>query len=343
MKLKKKILITAVTFMSLACGTASFALAPSTISNIYVFGDSLSDCGVTDQLAIADHSNNTFTTPGGLTWSQQIGKDFGLKSPLVAPNGELLPNNDYKAYMAQNPGKMSDPGSVVSQTEEGTCYAAGGATTSGAGMGIPSVYTPPSVQNQVQNFLFKNPAADPNALYIIWGGANNILSLLKANDKNPADYSKASATAAADIATDVSHLKAAGAKHIVVIDLPDLSETALIQDQAKTDPVVIPMTHGVSINFNTGLNTALAGTGVLFYRVDALLHTIITTAPNTGTSIINVTGAACGDTTKDARFCVPPVGTDSDSYLFADGIHPTAAAHTIIAKDLETLIEASNF
>lgn len=340
MNITKKILLTTISLTSLFCATASFALAPSSISNIYVFGDSLSDCGVTDNLPVPNHPNNTFTTPGGLVWSQQLGKDFGRP---------VTPNNDYKLYMKTYPGRISDPGSVVSQTEEGNCYAAGGATTSGTGLGMGSLYAPPSVNDQVQNFLLQhNNAADPNALYIIWAGANNILKLLANNNTNPADYAKASSTAASDIVGEVNALKSHGAKHIVVVSLPNLADTALIKMQAKSNPMIEQMTLAVSMNFNTGLNNALAGTGVVYFDTFALIHKIVTSIPYTdpysGTQITNATGAACdisAGSNVTARTCIPESGTTD--YMFADGIHPTAVAHNILAKELEHLIESSNF
>lgn len=340
MKINNKLILAIATILVLSTNQA-MALEPSSISNIYVFGDSLSDCGFMDKLQTDGHPNNTYTTPNGLTWSQQLGKDYGRP---------LTPNNDYKLFMQQYPGEIQDPGVLtVSQTLDGNCYAAGGATTSGEGLGMQGIYVPPAVDAQVKNYLLQhNNAADPNALYIIWAGANNILKLLIANDTTPADYAKASATAASDIVGMVDQLHAAGAKHIIVISLPNLSDTALIKQEAKANPMISQMTLAVSVNFNTGLNNALAGKGVLFFDMAALINNVVTHVPYTdpyaGTEITNADNSACDiapGSKETALTCIPKPGTDN--YLFEDGMHPTATAHNIIAKQLEHMIQSSNF
>lgn len=113
----------------------------ATFSQLYVFGDSLSDTG------------NVFRATRGLVPPAQLGYFEGRFS-----NG---PN--WVDYLAQDLGLNPNPN---------TNYAFGGATT---GSTNTSLSVLPGLQQEITQFTQANPTADPNGLYIVWAGANDYL------------------------------------------------------------------------------------------------------------------------------------------------------------------------
>src|SRR5258705_9295083 len=137
MKAKKRIL-PALVFSAFAAFGAAEAQSAQ-FSNVYVFGDSLSDAGYFRPFlrtllppALAD-SMGRFTTNPGPVWSELVASYYGV-----------------------NP-RPSNAG--------GTIYAQGGARVTA----VPGVSTPPGqaerpIATQINEFLAANAAADPNAL-----------------------------------------------------------------------------------------------------------------------------------------------------------------------------------
>ena len=149
MKMKKRVLPVLVLAAFAAFGPAEARSAQ--FSNVYVFGDSLSDAGyyrgflrgIGLPQAVVDAMGRYTTNPGPV-WSELVAEYYG-----VAPR----------------PSNVSG----------GTIYAQGGARVAGT----PGVSTPPGqaerpISAQVSEFLGANAAADPNALYAVWAGANDL-------------------------------------------------------------------------------------------------------------------------------------------------------------------------
>src|SRR5688572_22936715 len=192
--------------------TASAQILPA-FSQIIVFGDSLSDTGnvrdrVDDKSAgLIDYPSGTFnysdgrftnssdTDPASTTyvgvWHEQLARTF-----------------------------LSLPAATHS-LGGGFNYAFGGATTENGTHEEVAVSTDifgdititiDDMGKQMDDYLAAR-VVDPSALYIVWGGANDLR-----NDESPANV-----TATAIRATAlVSRLAEAGAKHIMVPNLPPL-------------------------------------------------------------------------------------------------------------------------
>jgi outer membrane lipase/esterase len=168
--------------------------------------------------------------------------------------------------------------------------------------------------------------ASPNALYVIEGGGNDARAALAAiaggAGLGPTVASTA-ASFAANIGTIVDELKLAGAQHIVVWNTPNLG---------LAPAVVAAGAAGLGSFLAADMNAALAGrlaseVGVSTFDIFGL-----------GTSIA-VDPSAFGFTnTTDA--CGAVVGANCNSYAYWDGIHPTAAAHEVIADAFLSVAEA---
>lgn len=187
------------------CLTAAGGASAQPFDEAVFFGDSLTDSGAfTGNADAAD--GGLFTTNPGPVWSQVLASELGLSAVANNPN---------------NPGN-TDP--------NGTNYAQGGAqVTNPMGVGLtasPQAADP--LSTQVSNYLNDvGGAANPNALYTLWGGANDVFFQLAAvgaggSVDDAVDYLIASAVSMGGL---VGQLSNAGANYVLVPNLPDTGAT----------------------------------------------------------------------------------------------------------------------
>lgn len=157
----------------------------------------------------------------------------------------------------------------------------------------------------------------PNTLYIVWGGANDLLDIL---DNNP--NIDPNENFLADALTD---LAVAGAEHILVPNVPNLGQTPRMLE--TNDPTQIADATANTIAFNDRLQTTIETVNQSF-SLDILTLDTFTAieqivADPTAFDFTNVTTPALlpDDTT------VP----NPNDHLFWDDIHPTTAAHALLA------------
>lgn len=154
-------------------------------SEIYVFGDSLSDTGRLFQVIgippdpyFAGHSSN------GPMWIEQLA-----------------------AYLDLNYNPQTN-------------FAWVGATT--GTVNVWSEIFPDAelfgLQQQVDTYIEQTTAADAAALYVVWAGANDFLNGMT-------DPQLTITNAVSNIVTTVTELRQHGAQHILVANLPDLGQT----------------------------------------------------------------------------------------------------------------------
>ena len=287
--------------VALALGCAGAAQAQE-FSSFVVFGDSLSDSGNIAQ-AQGLPPGNSFTTNPDPVAAEIIAAAFGL------------------------PGNNSLSG--------GPNFAWGGACVNAAGACLNPV---PNIPTQVTQYLsLTGGVADPDALYSIWGGANDIFAALG----TPATAQAATVAAATAYVQQIGRLQAAGANYIVVYNLPDLGTTP----QFATNPAAGTISQ-ITFVYNTALATGLGqlGDGIIPVNTFGLINEI---RANPGLyGFTNITGTACAPPSSVA--CGPagsglPAGYapgTNETYLFADGVHPTGAAHRMLANVVLSTLSA---
>lgn len=312
--------------LPLFAGAAGLA-APSTeaaqFSNVVVFGDSLSDAGYyrpfLASLGLPPQVVATlgrFTTNPGPIWAELVSEFYG-----VTP-------------AASNAG--------------GSIFAQGGARVA-----QPSASTPPGsaqrpVSTQIDEYLATNGGhADPNALYTVWAGANDIFQNLAALQAGAIDQATLQANvlgAATAEVGQVARLRAAGARYILVFNLPNIGATPAFASSSASSAVT-----QLSAGYNTTLFSGLAAAGIRAIPVDtfALLSEVAANPSSFG--FTNITSFACGAfppittaSTVSSQFCGPTnlVAPDAaQTFLFADSVHPTSASHAIVAQFAESMIE----
>jgi outer membrane lipase/esterase len=326
------------------------ALPFSRINQIYFFGDSLTDCGFYNALPFEAGfpvgKAPTFTTYGGFTWSQLLAmeiKGFQLPQGYPVPNPpDMITNNT--TPLSPVPG----PAPVIPDLT-GICYAAGGSTTDSIGFGFPWA---PSLIAQVNNFLSQIGTIDPADVIFVWSGANDLLTLLSASPlPSQLQLLMAANNATTNIANEVAILSNRGAKRVVVMALPNIGYTPLILDVASSNPSLPASVKNLTFTFNSMLNQKLGSvilshpqTKILLIDVYDLLDNVIL-ATQAGQPyvvagepffFVNYTTPACG-AVPSAIFCPP--GTPS-GYIFADTLHPTGEAHSLLARYVATKILA---
>ncbi|MGM9483238.1 SGNH/GDSL hydrolase family protein [Roseateles sp. NT4] len=284
------------------CAAAFAASATGPYSNLVVFGDSLSDSG----------NNAILLTQalGGLPPVDIQGDGYYSKIPSVA--GTYSNGAVWTQYFAQSLGLPLAP-----SLAGGTNFAFGGAQTGIDGTETPQGF-PFSMKTQLgMYFNATHGAADPNALYVVAGGGNNIREALEAIGRGADPNATAAATVAgyaADMAGIVGNLKLAGAQHVLVLNTPNFGLTPLANAMG-----VSTQASGLSFAMDAVLNGALAGSGATVFDMYGFMTNAVNNAAQLGFS--NWTNACAANGSS----------CDVSTSLFWDGIHPTTAAHQQLA------------
>ncbi len=310
-----------ISHLALACGLALSAQAAQAqqFSNVIVIGDSLSDGG-------------NYTTT--------LGPGFGSFT--------TNPDPVFVELVAQNYGFNLTPSGITNTG--GWNFAWGGAPT-GATFGcVPAALTPAGCQNgttQLANYFARTGGvADPNALYSVFLGANNIFNVL--GGALPVLPQPAPVTIANTVGQNIgiiSALQAAGANYIVVYNVPNIGATPF---GTSLGGAAAAQVTGLVILYNEAFNNALGGLGdgIIPINTFGLINEVIANPGYFGFS--NVSGTACG-TLSGSVNCFP-AGTPgapftyapgaNQSFLFADGVHPTGAGHALLAQVVVATIAA---
>ncbi len=283
------------------------ALAQSPYSKTVFFGDSLTDTGYFRPVLVKLDPNASlvgrFTTNPGWVWADYVADQYGTNA---SPNGN---------------GQTGDN------------YAVGGARVGVDEVG--ALGATPSMKTQMTTYLAANGGkADANALYTVWGGANDLFAVQKA----PAQAQAIIGAAVADQVGIVGALKAAGAEYVMVPNLPDIGLTP-----ASRAGGAMGMAQGTALAkaYNDALFGGLKQAGLQVIPVDTftILQEIVA---NPGTyGFTNVSNMAC--TSASSVTCSPlslAAPNANNTYVFADGVHPTTAAHQILGQYAISVLEA---
>jgi phospholipase/lecithinase/hemolysin len=285
--------------IALLSGSAAHA---ANFSAEYVFGDSLSDVG-----------NVYLATRGGEPASPYVDGQFS--------NGPV--------WVQDLAGRLGLP-ALTPSLEGGTDYAFGGATTGSASTNNSAV---PNLEQQVGLFLLGHPSVPSTALYTFSIGANDLFAILDGSSTGGLTPEQAAAAAAQVVASEAGGLAAAGAKDLVLFDVPDLGVTPEIT--ALGSPTASAAATALSAYFDEQVLIDLApveAAGLKVYDLNtfALIDEAVQDPSAFGFS--NVTDPCWGGgfDGSGGPLCstLPAV---QDTYLFWDDVHPTAAGQLLVA------------
>jgi phospholipase/lecithinase/hemolysin len=287
----------------LAGGLVAIALfAGPARGEIVVFGDSLSDSG---NNAIVFGNNRTPVPPAN---PADIIPTFPYASGRYT-NGPV-----WVEGLADRRGE-----SLAPSLDGGTNFAFGGARTGSLGPVLSF-----SVLNQVRSFLALSGDVAPRAAtYIVQGGGNDARDIA-AGLVSPALGVPAFA---ANMTAAVGELQAAGARNIIVMNVPDIGKTPAA---LASGPAAAAQASELAALMNESLDMALDGlpgpANVQVLDVFALMNEVFADPAAFGFA----------DTTS---MCVltPACLADPSKFFFWDGIHPSAAAHLLLAEQAMVL------
>lgn len=276
-------LVTVIALWLFVTGPIAALAGSPPFSRIIVFGDSLSDTG------------NFYRLTGGLLPPAPY--DAGRFS-----NGPL-----WIEYLADDLGM---------QVLAGDNYAVAGATTShvNSNDGVLGL-TYPGLQDEIAAFLgsHRTSGADPDALYVVWAGANDFFVTLQTGGSPASLISDG-------VNNTIQALQAlwqAGARHLLIVNVPDLGLTPFGLSSGQSGPIT-QLCAAYDQTLETALQ-ALSNAGVPTVRVDAFatLRAMV------------FSPALFGFTNVTASFLA--TGGDPDQFLFWDAVHPTTRGHEVLA------------
>ena len=343
-------------------GGASDVPAKPKFSSQVSFGDSLSDVGSYKVGMVAGLGGGQFTinaasaVPATPTnWTELTAEKFGLAAPCAAQTG--LDNGSGGAT-------GTPPGTVVPVTNYPAClgYAQGGSRiTSQPGIGNKLIPVPPGtpvgfaltvpVVSQITAYLATH--ATPNApgkfagdeIVFVMAGANDVFYQAASIGAGlPAASGVAAVqTAASALAAAVNtQIIANGAKHVVVVNVPDIASTPYVT--SILDPIAKAQTGGLldllATSFNAQLKAGLPDSAYVL-NVDAYAASKDEVANPGKYNLTNVTATACdlvalSNPLASSLACNAGNVTGGnlaavDHYLFADKVHPTPYGHSLFA------------
>ena len=287
--------------------------AAAPFSDIFVLGDSMSDSG------------NTASVPG--TSPRPV--PFGSAPPSYYAGGRFTNGPAWVEGLATNFGLSAAP-----FLKGGTNYAFGGAKTgplaSPPGSAFPPSLSnpayPPSLSDQSYQLQQTFGGSLPHdALYIIFGGFNDIYSDALPLAASGGDPSPIITNTANNIGGIINDLASAGAVNFLVLNLFDLGRTPQINFVGT--PSNAATARSVTIAFNSTLNTVLDDLtnnltiNLIKFDLFNFFESVITNPTSFG--FANVT-LPCA---RSSSLCSNP-----DEFVFWDGVHPTAAFHQALAN-----------
>jgi outer membrane lipase/esterase len=276
-----------------AMGVASAANAQS-YNRLVVFGDSLSDNG------------NLYAISGQPTSPPYYQGRFS--------NGPV-----FTELLGFNAGRYTAGAPVTGSVN----YAFGGARTD-------SSASPPGMRNQLLAYTGAGGTFGRNDLVSILGGANNIFQGIPVAAATPATAQTAmqavANAAAADVNFIVNSVANAGAGTILVTNLPRLGITPQFNQGAGL--AASPLADYSGTTFNSALLSGLMTTAAARPNTNIILMDLYKIsdplAANPG--LFGLTNA------RDSCFNGVTVCATPDTYLYWDGVHPTAAGHRLISR-----------
>lgn len=298
----RRLLVAALALASMPA-LAQTPATGSVFSQTFFFGDSLTDSGFYRPYLIESAGPGAalvgrFTTNPGQVWSEYLADYYGTDAS--------------PAWGLTSSGVVAD---------DGTNYAIGGARV-GVDEGAEL-----SLDTQVDAYLASTGgSADPDALYSVWGGANDLFAAA-------ADPAQAQTIVGEAVAAEiglVSGLQAAGARYVLVANIPDLGITPAFIEQG---PAAQAQATALTTAYNDALFQGLAGSGLRVIPLDTFhLLQEISAAP-TVYGFSSATAVACPDSSLT---CV----SAGSGLVFADGVHPSAEAHAIVGEYAVSVLEA---
>ena len=336
-KASRRAVAMAVSSVALCMLSASAHALPS---SLYVFGDSLSDTG------------NLYA------WTGQANPvTGGLAIPVSPPYAQGTFTNG-PVYAERLWDQLSLPGELApAALPGGTNFAVGGARSRYHSFDVDANGLPPlawpanfasfSLTGQFGRYRdgLAGGAADASALYLVWAGANDLQDVLRLAQVSGPDVAGARLVeAAGDVAGVIGGLVGLGARQLMVPTVPDIGAMPVV---AAFGAQAQEAARQYSNAFNQAIDQALrsfAGVPELeVLRFDAfgLLDEVVRSPAANGFSDIETACLQGLYLAPTPGAPAPTICANPDEHLFWDVVHPSAAAHVILADAMYRQVRAA--
>lgn len=297
----------------LAASFAFSVLPASAYTQLFAFGDSLSDAGNLFQVTgspaapyFMGHSSN------GPTWVE----DLSLQLNLGKLTPSLLGGNDFAFAGAQSGKTDANP------------HFLPGTTTPN-----PTRMFDLDAQVAAYQNVHQNPV--PGALYALDIGANDIAAAFRTFPTNPSEIATVVSQAVTNTISAVTDLYKDGARDFLFYELPDAGLTALFFGTTEQSLV-----SGIALSFDQAV---LAGLGALNapglklfdLQTFELFDELVGDPTAFGFNPTTIHDACLDATTGALCSALPAV---QDTYLFWEDVHPTERGHSITASFARALV-----
>ncbi len=346
------------------------------LSDVGTYNPTTADADLTNDIPVGlRFTTKPATAPTGAVWTEILAAEYGLN---ITPNrlvnfSGLNPATGAPVGTPSTMGKIYDLG--------GSAYAEGGAriatelTVNAKGQvinnGLVTVApgatyqsaTALSIKSQIAKYKAARSSFNASQLVLIQGGPNDFFAFLAGvaaapSSATPAAIQSVIAQNATAMVTQVKTLLAMGASKVVYANMPDLGVTP----QFASTPLK-GLATTLSVEYNKAVAAALdaevTAKQVVIFDTSALVAKAIASPITFG--LVNTTNMACNNDTTPSATPLPgttdptkvsaltctgkslvAVGADTN-YLFADGVHPSIAAHTILGKTAAAEAMAKGF
>ncbi len=302
-----------ITLLAAAPSLATAQAETGLYSQVVIFGDSLSDVG--NFAHVAGDTYGVAYPSSDLNFNYSDGR-FTNSSSTSPGSGTYV-----GVWHEQLASRFLGMTPATNSLDGGTDYAYGDATTQDGTSAVtegPVHITVENMGQQVIDYLTSttNGKADANALYIVWGGANDLR----------ADSTGTNVSATAQrVVFLVEQLAAAGARKFIVPNLPPLGDIP----KYNTDSAFAASLNQACSDYRNDLNTdldsavtALSGLGIK----------VTITRPDVFTLFQNILANYASFGLSDVRNAVQGAGVNVDQCLYWDDVNPTTAGHNQIAQ-----------
>ena len=300
------------------------------ISDVYFFGDSLTDMGNAALMNSPPGPSSSDSPPSRSPVPYpSVGSDGFVYTPVYVPSwrrpyetsGRFTNGNTWANAFAN---ALGFPGAATPSLAGGNNYAVGGASV------VPLTSPPeppPSVVEQLAIFRATHGGVtgtfDPTALYFVGAGGNDLRGIL-AGDVTPAIGAGGIVLGLSSAVTD---LLSWGAQRIVVWNAPDLTLSPQFR-AAVLAGLISPAEAAAFLALTNDINDAIAALdqlpGVDVFDFAGLIRDVVdqpakygladATSPCGWEDVFQATSGAC-----------------TQAFLFWDGVHPTSAGQAIVA------------
>lgn len=287
----------------------------TSLNKLVVFGDSLSDNGnlyeyMKRELPLSPpYYKGRFTN--GPVWVELLMEKYYSKKE--APT-HLLDYAFGGAGVAENDNTDTDPDDVLF-----------------------------TLNREIDSYLLShNDKADDSSLYIVWIGANNYLAA-------PEDIDKTVSTVTDGIKHELQRLVQKGAKHIMVVNLPDLGKTPAARDFDSVDLLTaLSLKHNETLkNIVSELEENTPSVHWFYFNINVLIDDMMGSPEHFGiTNMVDtcyeemVSQPSERSVLKMVSSVKSRANVDAcTGYLFFDPVHPSEPAHVEMANRTKKMLD----